>query len=80
MHTNIARWGNSNAVRLPADLMAQAGLTPGAPVRLTRTERGVLIEPAAPRYTLDQLLAQITPENLHGETDWGAPVGRELVE
>jgi hypothetical protein len=28
---------------------------------------------------LDELLAQITPENLHGEIDFGNPVGRELL-
>ena len=28
---------------------------------------------------LDELLAQITPESLHGEIDFGNPVGRELL-
>jgi antitoxin component of MazEF toxin-antitoxin module len=28
--------------------------------------------------SLDELLAQIMPENLHGEIDWGAPVGEEV--
>lgn len=28
-------------------------------------------------YTLEGLLKQITPENIHGKVDWGAPVGRE---
>ena len=28
-------------------------------------------------YTLAQLLEQITPENIQGETDWGAPAGGE---
>jgi hypothetical protein len=27
--------------------------------------------------TLDELVKQITPENIHGETDWGPPVGDE---
>jgi antitoxin MazE len=30
------------------------------------------------RYTLEQLVAAITAENLHGETDWGEPVGEEI--
>ncbi|MES0873707.1 AbrB/MazE/SpoVT family DNA-binding domain-containing protein [Sinimarinibacterium thermocellulolyticum] len=30
-----------------------------------------------PNYNLDDLLARITPENTHPETDWGSPVGRE---
>jgi antitoxin MazE len=28
-------------------------------------------------YTLEELLAGITPENCHGEMDWGTPVGQE---
>ena len=27
---------------------------------------------------LDELLAEVTPENLHGEMDFGEPVGREF--
>lgn len=31
----------------------------------------------AEKLTLKYLLANITPENLHPETDWGPPVGKE---
>lgn len=30
--------------------------------------------------TLDEICDRITPETLHGETDWGPDVGREIVE
>jgi hypothetical protein len=30
--------------------------------------------------TLEELIAQITPENRRGETDWGPDVGKEIVE
>jgi antitoxin component of MazEF toxin-antitoxin module len=35
---------------------------------------------AVPRrkYTLAQLLAGVTPENVHGEVDFGRPVGKEV--
>ena len=36
------------------------------------------LEPASPKVTLRDLVARITPENLHGEQDWGKPVGREV--
>jgi antitoxin component of MazEF toxin-antitoxin module len=37
-------------------------------------------ETASPQlqYTLEALLAQITRENLHGESDSGEPQGKEL--
>ena len=30
------------------------------------------------KYSLDQLLAGVTEENAHPETDWGEPVGEEV--
>jgi antitoxin MazE len=31
-----------------------------------------------PVYSLNELLAGMTPENRHDEVDFGAPVGREV--
>lgn len=44
-----------------------------------REEGGrIVIEPVHPsEYDLEQLLAAITPENRHGEVDFGGPVGKE---
>ena len=33
---------------------------------------------AALNDELDELIAQITPDNRHDETNWGPPVGREV--
>jgi antitoxin component of MazEF toxin-antitoxin module len=37
------------------------------------------VKPAPKCLSLDQLLDGVTPENLHGATEWGADVGREVV-
>ncbi|MBK5106077.1 MAG: PbsX family transcriptional regulator [Burkholderiales bacterium] len=45
-----------------------------------RAEGGrVIIEPAAPVYSLDDLLAGITAKNRHTEQDFGMPQGQELL-
>lgn len=46
-----------------------------------REEGGrIVIEPIRTnRYDLAQLLAGITPENLHTEIDFGAPAGKEIL-
>src|SRR5258706_53237 len=41
----------------------------------TETEAPLL---AQRRYTLEELVARITPENRHEEIDWGPPVGNEV--
>ena len=48
---------------------------------LSREEEGRLIIQAVrpDRYDLDQLLAGVTPDNLHDEADFGNPVGKELL-
>ncbi len=79
MNHHVRKWGNSAAVRLPASALAAAGLKPDDPVEI-RGERGrIVIEPVkSKRFTLEELLADISPENRHEEIDFGAPRGREL--
>jgi antitoxin MazE len=36
------------------------------------------VRPVNPKITLESLVAAITPENRHGETEWGEPVGSEV--
>lgn len=77
MDAKIQKWGNSLALRIPRAFAEQLGLTSNAAVRLTLEEDRLVIEPIH-RLELSDLLAGITPENLHHETDWGAPVGNEV--
>lgn len=74
----VKKWGNSPAVRLPAAIMEAAHLALDQAVEVRAENGRVIIEPAAPSYLLDNLLASITPENRHGEIDFGAPEGKEL--
>ena len=39
----------------------------------------LVVRPALPRYSLDELLAGITPENLPDESFDDAPRGQELL-
>ena len=75
----LRKWGNSLAIRIPAAVMQAAKLTLNQPVEIKVEEGRVIIEPAKPSYTLDDLLAGITPANRHEAVDFGAPQGRELL-
>jgi hypothetical protein len=37
-------------------------------------------KPVVPRYTIEELLVGMTPEALSEAFEWGADVGREVVE
>lgn len=77
MKTQVGKWGNSLAVRIPGTYAKELDLAEGVELEVTPVNGGLLLRRPKREYTLEELLAQITPENLHGETDWGAPVGRE---
>ena len=78
MNTSVKRWGNSAAVRIPAHVLADAGLDIDQPVAI-REERGrIIIEPIRTKtFTLDDLVRGISRENLHEPVDTGSQTGRE---
>jgi antitoxin MazE len=79
MNQHIRKWGNSAAVRIPAATLEAAGLKPDDPVDVHEENGRIVIESARPRaVTLDWLLEDLQPEQVHPEVDFGAPVGREF--
>jgi antitoxin MazE len=77
MKTLIGKWGNSLAVRIPGTYAKELDLQEGVELEITRLNGGLLLRTHKPAYSLEELLKQIKPENIHGETDWGPAVGRE---
>ncbi len=79
MLAKVQKWGNSLALRLPKTLATEADLHLDSAVKITVRDHTLIIEPVREKkaYDLDALLAGVTPGNLHGETDFGSPAGRE---
>lgn len=77
-NTQVVGWGNSQAIRIPREMLETLQISEGDEVEL-KVEEGVLkVRPVNPKLTLESLVAQITPENCHKELDWGKPVGNEV--
>jgi antitoxin MazE len=74
----VTRWGNSLAVRIPKALAEQTRIEEGSEVELSVSDGALMIRPQARAYRLEELLAQVTPENRHDEVDWGEPEGKEV--
>jgi antitoxin MazE len=75
----VKKWGNSASVRIPAAVMTAASLDIDQTVDVREENGRVVIEPIrTPDYTLDELLAQMTPDTFPDEIDFGPPVGREI--
>ncbi|MDP3775763.1 MAG: AbrB/MazE/SpoVT family DNA-binding domain-containing protein [Gemmatimonadales bacterium] len=78
MRARVRKWGNSLALRIPKPYAVEAGMAEGGEVRLSITDGKLVAEPLRPpRYTLKSLLAGVRKEMVHGEEDFGGPVGRE---
>ncbi|HBE59867.1 MAG TPA: AbrB/MazE/SpoVT family DNA-binding domain-containing protein [Cyanobacteria bacterium UBA11149] len=78
MVTTVARWGNSLAIRLPQHLAKETQLTEGIEVDLVAIDGNLVIKPRIrKRYSLEELVSAITPENLHTEVGSGIAVGNE---
>jgi antitoxin MazE len=77
--SRISKWGNSLGLRVPRDVAARAGLIEGARVDIEGFEDGrIVITPSHRRFTIEELVAGMTPDNEHPLEDDG-PVGDELI-
>jgi antitoxin MazE len=75
----VAKWGNSLAVRIPQHLAKEIQLIAGGEVEIVTIDGNLVITPKKQKkYSLDELIAGITSDNLHGSVDTGLPVGEEI--
>lgn len=77
--TKVKKWGNSLAIRIPQAVIQDLGLSSDSQLQLTSNGKSVTLKPkATKKLDLEELLEGVTPENVHPEVDWGAPVGKEI--
>jgi antitoxin MazE len=78
MITKIQKWGNSLGLRIPKSLAEGAHVREGTTVYLALDKGRLIIKPTGEKvFKLDDLLANVTKENVHDEITTGGPVGKE---
>ena len=81
MRRRIQRWGNSLAVRIPADVAKACDLSEGTELEV-RNEKGTVVlvpdRPRRRRFLLADLVSRITRRNRHQPAEFGPPLGREV--
>lgn len=81
--TKLRRVGGSIMMAVPRALLDQLHLRAGSQVEIEIDHGRLIVEPAKPRYSLEELLAQCdTTESMSAdEREWldSGPVGRELL-
>ena len=78
MRAKAQKWGNSLAVRIPKAIAQQAGVHPEDELDIDVEAQVIRLRPVRRAPSLAELVGEITPENVHGETDAGPPRGREI--
>lgn len=81
MRAQVSKWGNSLAIRLPKAAAASLNVREGQAVDLTIEGDAVVIRSSRPRYSIEELVAQMRPGNEPESFDdvTAPPVGQELL-
>jgi antitoxin MazE len=79
VQVEVAKWGKDLGLRVPFDVARRVGLIEGARVEIDTDDRGrIIVTRTRRRFTLDDLVAGMTPEREHTLEDDG-PRGAELL-
>ncbi|MDA3823343.1 MAG: AbrB/MazE/SpoVT family DNA-binding domain-containing protein [Bacteroidales bacterium] len=80
MQTKVQKWGNRLALRIPKSFALNMDIKQNEFVDLSIGDGKLIITPITEKeYSLKELLAGVSEDNLHGEFDTGIPVGKELL-
>jgi len=78
MKTQVQKWGNSLAVRIPKAFANDLGLDQDSTIELALEDGCLVLKPTTlPKYELSSLLSRVTEDNRHSEYDFGGPTGSE---
>ena len=75
MQTVVQKWGNSLGIRIPSVFVKEFDLRNGSSVEILEEEGKLIIKPG--KVTLEQLLSQVTEDNIHEPWETGPSVGKE---
>lgn len=77
MTSKLQKWGNSIGVRIPKTIIEKANLEVNSEVEIEHHDGKIIIFPLKKKIQLNDLLSQITKDNIHSEDDF-SPEGNEV--
>lgn len=81
MTTKIQKWGNSLAIRLPKAFIEDTPFSLGTEVVFNQRGAEIILKAVKRKYpTLKEIMKGMTKANFEPLVDWGAPVGKEIIE
>ena len=79
MKAQVKEWGNSQGIRLPKEVLKDAGIALNEILDVTVSDGVITLMKPFRHKTLEERAAEFGGKlMLDGEYDWGEPVGREV--
>ena len=79
MQAKIQKWGNGLALRIPKAFAVDTQLGNNSLVDISVVDGQIIVKPVVKTdWTLEELLAGITKENIHREVKTGMATGNEI--
>lgn len=79
MQVQVKEWGNSQGIRIPKEILQNAGIALNEVLDVTVLNGTIVLAKKFRHKTLEERAAEFGGElNLDGEYDWGKTVGREV--
>lgn len=75
MQTVVQKWGNSLGLRIPSLWAKDNNVRSGSKIEVIVEKGKITILPQ--KKSLDDMLAMVSPENIHSEVSTGNAVGKE---
>jgi antitoxin MazE len=81
MQAQVKAWGNSQGIRLPKDVLQEAGVAIDDVLDVRVSNGAIMLMKQFRHKTLEERAAEFDGRlELDGEFDWGESVGREIWE
>jgi antitoxin MazE len=88
MTTTVVKWGNSQGIRLPKNLLKNINISENDTVELLVKDNSIIIRKSIEKKhqtTMERLIefygedmTKIRQNNKPEEIDWGKPIGKEI--
>ena len=79
MTTQVKAWGNSSAIRIPAEILKEAGVQREDELDIRVNGTDIILTKTRRHKTLEERIAAYGGKlNVLKDYDWGEPKGREL--
>ena len=79
MQAQVKVWGNSQGIRIPKEILQDAGIVLNEFLNINASDGVIKLEKVFQHKTLEERAAEFGGNlGLDGEYNWGEPVGREV--